>query len=315
MRKWTYSAVWRSRRLVRAIVWVGRLDLLKNEFLNNKSLKQHSLLHSCCLGSCNWRINSSHEKIVYLSSSSIFTNYPKPMEFEPLKDADIMIMNNLTKTPILNPDQMLSNLCTEVAYALKSGGNVLIPCYSTGVIFDLFEHLIAHLNHCGLSQIPLYFLTPVADQSLAYSNILAEWLCQARSQKVFTPEEPFNHNQLIKYGRLRHYPGVYTEQFSDDYKYPCVVFTGHPSLRFGDVVHFLQLWKNSPNNLLVFTEPDFPYYEALQPYQPCMMKVINCPIDTSLTFAQANKLIGDLNPKQLIIPTQYSQPPPMCKHR
>ena len=60
------------------------------------------------------------------------------------------------------------------------------------------------------------------------------------------------------------------------------MFTGHPSLRFGDVVHFLQLWKNSPNNLLVFTEPDFPYLEALQPYQPCLMKVINCTIGKNL---------------------------------
>lgn len=268
-----------------------------------------------CLGSCNWVINSSHEKIVYISSSSTFTTHPKPMEFEPLKDANVLIMNNLNKAPVLNPDKMLSDLCTHVAYTLKNNGNVLIPCYSSGVIFDLFEYLIAHLDSCGLSHIPVYFLTPVADQSLAYSNILAEWLTKTKSNKVYIPEEPFNHNNLIKCNRLKHYPGVYTEQFSNDYKYPCVVFTGHPSLRFGDVVHFLQLWKNSPNNLLVFTEPDFPYFEALAPYQPAQMKVINCPIDTSLTFAQANKLIRDLNPKNLLIPAQYAQPPPMYKHR
>ena len=76
----------------------------------------------------------------------------------------------------------------------------------------------------------------------------------------------------------------------------------------------MQLW-NTPNNLLVFTEPDFTYYEAIQPYQPLMMKIINCPIDTSLTFLQANKLVRDLNPKNLIIPTQYTQPPPLYKHR
>lgn len=212
--------------------------------------------------------------------------------------------------------------------------------YKCDILRFLFpsNSLFIYLDQCGLSHVPVFFLTPVADQSLAYSNILAEWLTKTKSMKVYVPEEPFSHNQLIRFGRLKHYSGVYTEKFSNDFKYPCIVFTGHPSLRFGDAVHFLQLWKNSPNNLLVFTEPDFPYLEALQPYQPCQMKVINCPIgknkfcfkmikkllitisyllklDTSLTFSQANKLIRDLNPKQLIIPNQYTQPPPMYKHR
>ena len=94
-------------------------------------------------------------------------------------------------------------------------------------------------------------------------------------------------------------------------KTPCVVFTGHPSLRFGDVVHFIELWGKSSSNAIVFTgnnqtvfsvqtrsfiifaesnvgfirrfnesclgisEPDFPYLEALAPYQPLAMMVSN----------------------------------------
>jgi hypothetical protein len=34
---------------------------------------------------------------------------------------------------------------------------------------------------------------------------------------------------------------------------PCVMFCGHPSLRFGDVIHFIELWGNNPNNTIVFT--------------------------------------------------------------
>lgn len=37
------------------------------------------------------------------------------------------------------------------------------------------------------------------------------------------------------------------------YFQPCVVFCGHPSLRFGDAVHFIEMWGNNPNNSIIFT--------------------------------------------------------------
>ena len=80
------------------------------------------------------------------------------------------------------------------------------------------------------------------------------------------------------------------------YQTPCVVFTGHPSLRCGDAVHFMEVWGSSPKNAVIFTgplkkkrkqqiciilmchlcdftEPDFDYLHALAPYQPLNMKV------------------------------------------
>jgi integrator complex subunit 9 len=61
------------------------------------------------------------------------------------------------------------------ATTLKSGGNVLVPCYPSGITYDLFECLSSHLDNVGLGGVPLYFISPVADSSLAYSNIYAEW--------------------------------------------------------------------------------------------------------------------------------------------
>ena len=56
-------------------------------------------------------------------------------------------------------------------------------------------------------------------------------------------------------------------------------------------------------------DPDVDYIEALAPYQPVMMRVVSCPIDTRLSFTQANKLIKDLKPRHLVIPEFYSSPP------
>ena len=52
---------------------------------------------------------------------------------------------------------------------------MLVPCYPSGITYDLFECLSGHLDSCGLSQVPLYFVSPVSDSALAYSNIFAEW--------------------------------------------------------------------------------------------------------------------------------------------
>lgn len=39
------------------------------------------------------------------------------------------------------------------------------------------------------------------------------------------------------------------------------------------------------------------------------MKVVHCPIDTSLNLTQANKLIRDLKPNALALPEMYLHPP------
>ncbi|XP_067118772.1 integrator complex subunit 9 [Centruroides vittatus] len=268
-----------------------------------------------CLGSCNWIISSNHEKITYISGSSTLTTHPKPMEHTPLRNSDVLIMSSLTQTPLANPDNMLGELCITIAMTVRNNGNVLIPCYPSGVTYDLFECLAVQLDSTGQVSVPIYFLSPVADYSLAYSNILAEWLSQSKQSKVYLPEEPFPHAQLIRNGRLKHFPSICVENFSTEFRTPCIVFAGHPSLRFGDAVHFMELWGGSSNNIVVFTEPDFPYLEAVAPFQPLSMKVAHYPIDTSLSFNQANKLIRDLKPTHLIVPEQYIVPPPLQHHR
>ncbi|XP_030745893.1 integrator complex subunit 9 [Sitophilus oryzae] len=262
-----------------------------------------------CLGSANWVITSDYEKIVYLSGSSTLTTHPRPMDHHALKNADILIMTDLTQTPISNPDSMLGVLCVVVGLTLRGGGNVLIPCYPTGVVYDLFECLSGKMQELGVSNCPMFFISPVADTSLAYSNILAEWLSSAKQNKVYVPDEPFPHAVLVKNSKLKHFKHIYSEGFSTDFQEPCVVFCGHPSLRFGDVVQFIELWGNNPRNCIVFTEPDYDYIEALAPYQPLQMKIAHCAIDTSLNFTQANKLIKDLKPATLVVPEIYTKPP------
>ncbi|XP_038672024.1 integrator complex subunit 9 [Scyliorhinus canicula] len=267
-----------------------------------------------CLGSSNWIIQSHYEKVAYVSGSSLLTTHPQPMEQTSLKNSDVLILTGLTQIPTANPDGMLGEFCSNLAVTVRSGGNVLVPCYPSGVIYDLLECLYQYIDSAGLSSIPFYFISPVANSSLEFSQIFAEWLCHNKQSKVYLPEPPFPHAELILTNKLKHYPSIHGD-FSNDFKQPCVVFTGHPSLRYGDVVHFLELWGKSSLNTIIFTEPDFSYLDALAPYQPLAMKCVYCPIDTRLNFIQVSKLLKEVQPLHVVCPEQYTQPPPAQSHR
>ncbi|KAL0267847.1 UNVERIFIED_CONTAM: hypothetical protein PYX00_010000 [Menopon gallinae] len=273
------------------------------------ALKAIPISSGYCLGSANWIIQSDYEKIAYVSGSTTLTTHPKPMYQNALKNVNVLIITALTQTPTSNPDSMLGELCINTAITVRNGGCVLLPCYPSGVVYDLFECLSSHLDATGLSHIPMFFISPVADTSLAYSNILGEWLSQAKQNKVYLPEEPFPHALLVKNSRLRHFKNIYAENFSAEFRQPCIVFCGHPSLRFGDSVHFMELWGSNSLHTVIFTEPDFPYMDAISPFQPLQMKVVHCPIDTSLNFTQATKLIRELKPGTLVIPESYTRGP------
>lgn len=247
-----------------------------------------------CLGSSNWVLRCARRKLAYVSGSSTLTTHPRPANQAALRGADALLLAALTQTPAHNPDNMLGDLCVHAAATLRAGGCVLLPVYPSGVLYDLLECLSAHLEGAGLAAAPLYVLGPVADASLAYSNILAEWLSGGKQARAFVPEEPFPHAALARAGRLRHYPHVADESFGQDFRQPCVVFCGHPSLRFGDAVHFVEMWGSNPLHAIIFTEPDFPYLDALAPFQPLAMKAYHCPIDTSLNFSQVTKYYIDV---------------------
>lgn len=264
-----------------------------------------------CIGSCNWVFKSNHEKVVYMSHTSLLTTHPKPFESHPLQDADVLVLTNLTPSPLINPDTMLGDFCSHTIKTLRNDGNVLVPCYPCGLVYDLIECIAGQLAVANLQNVPIYFISPVADSSLAYSNILSEWLTTNRQSKVFIPDEPFIHSSLINAGKLKHFSSVSDQAFNEAFRSPCIVFTAHPSLRFGDVVHFIQLWGQSSRNLMILTEPDFPCQEIVNPYLPLLMRMLYIPIDTNWNFKQANALLSnELRPAHLILHNNYVTKPP-----
>jgi integrator complex subunit 9 len=156
-----------------------------------------------------------------------------------------------------------------------------------------------------MSNVPVYFMSSVADQSIAFSNIFAEWLCESKQNLVHAAESPFQHAELAKSGLFKVYPGI-NAKFNDDFHSPCIVFASHPSLRFGEACHFVELWKNSPNNSIIFTDSEFNYLNALAPYQPIYANFYYFPIDTSLTTNHLSTLVKEpKNISQLVLSNSF----------
>lgn len=170
-----------------------------------------------------------------------------------MKLADVLILSCLSLTPRMNANMKMNECCHIIEKAVRSGGNVLIPCFTSGQIYDIFEVICNFLESKSLGSIPIYFISPVAEHSLAYSNIMAEWLSDDKQKSVYIPEEPFLHAQYVRSGRIKHFTCISEESFNNEFRHPCIVFTGHPSLRYGDVVHFVELWKNCAQNMILFT--------------------------------------------------------------
>merc|ERR1719220_2891774 len=242
-----------------------------------------------CLGSCNWVITSEMEKIVYLSSSSTLTTHPKSMDKDSaaLKGADCLIMTALTQTPTQMPDPMIGEFCRLVVETLKASGNVLVPCYPSGIIYDLFECLSQQMDMNGLTTVPLFFLSPVADSSLAYSNIMAEWLSTAKHNRVYLPEEPFVHGALQRGGRLKAFPSLEAEAVQSEYRQPCVVFCGSSRVTIHHLRHshhlpLMLVWASRMHprtcslhpNWLITSSPR-PFSAARSSSAPCSVMINN----------------------------------------
>eukprot|EP01095_Lingulamoeba_sp_RSL-Kostka_P015286 TRINITY_DN697_c1_g1_i2.p1 TRINITY_DN697_c1_g1~~TRINITY_DN697_c1_g1_i2.p1 ORF type:complete len:687 (-),score=161.08 TRINITY_DN697_c1_g1_i2:36-2096(-) len=290
------------------------------------SLSIQAVSSGYCLGSSHFVITSpeSNEKIVFLSDGSGVVRYPLPMKSTKLHNADILIASHLSNHQLTNsitisnnnsdvnssssPEVRLHEALAHIGLTITNGGNVIIPIYPSGLIYELFEHIYNYLSSQKINNIPLFFISSVANHSLAYSDIIAEWLCPKKQEKVNKPEPPFYHEKMMSENQLYFFDNITDLIHDPNFREPCVIFSGHPSLRMGDIVHLINIYSSNPNNTLLCLEPDYlDYNKLLLPYQPIQMKVVYCPIDWRLKNTEFNTLLKEIKPKQIIIPKKYSK--------
>ena len=213
------------------------------------------------------------------------------------------------RLPTIDVSLNASELTARIESVLNDHGSVLIPCTSTGLIFDMFEFLTKYfeqINH----QVQMYFISPVSNANLAISNAMSEWVTEQRQTAAFSGTSPFKHHELVKSKLLITIPSDRLDDTETliNFEQPSIIFTGHISLRFGPIVQLMEKFKSSSSNAIIFVENSYSYLDALKPYQPIHMKCFYLPIDTRLNFSQAKILMNEkIRPRCLILPEEYQK--------
>ncbi|GAU39313.1 hypothetical protein TSUD_119190 [Trifolium subterraneum] len=288
------------------------------------------------IGSCNWILNGPKGDIAYLSSSCFFSAHAMTFDYRSLQGTSSLIYSDFSSLndaqdiedgdnntdpnsdslfplsfqdldePILNSGENLEEMeklafiCSCAIECVKDGGSVLIPINRLGTILQLLEEMTTLLEASAM-EVPIYIISSVAEELLALLNIIPEWLCKQRQERLFAGEPLFAHVKLLKAKKIHVVPDIHSHQLLMNWQEPCIVFCPHWSLRIGPVVHLLRRWCGDPKSLLILEDIVNPEL-ALLPFKPVSMKVLQCLFPSGIGLQKVQPLLKTLQPKTVMFP-------------
>lgn len=142
-------------------------------------------------------------------------------------DEDENIQYLCNNDDITEEIERISFICSCIIDAIKSGGSVLIPIGRLGVILLLLEH-ISETLHSSNMKIPIFMISGTAEETIAFTNALPEWLCKSRQEKLFSGEALFGHVELLKEGKLFLFPHLHSKGLLMEGALHCILSTLEP---------------------------------------------------------------------------------------
>lgn len=91
-----------------------------------------------------------------------------------------LLMDN---SEILEENDKLNFITCSISDCIREGGSVLIPIGRFGVVLQLLEQISDLLVSLSL-EVPIFMISTTAEQALAFTNAIPEWLCEKRQQKI-----------------------------------------------------------------------------------------------------------------------------------
>ncbi|KAK7271454.1 hypothetical protein RJT34_27378 [Clitoria ternatea] len=290
------------------------------------------------IGSCNWVLNSPKGDIAYLSSSSFISSYAMTFDYHSLKGTSALIYSDFSSlsdaldfedgnsftvptanklSPMSSQDldrfnlnsyqnskdrEKLLSISSHAVDFIKEGGSVLIPINQLRITLQLLEEITTLLEASAM-KVPIYIISSVANELLALLNIIPEWLCKQRQERLFAGEPLFEHIKLLKEKKIHVVPAIHSHQLLMNWQEPCIVFCPHWSLRLGPVVHLLRRWCGDPKSLLILEDVLNPQL-ALLPFQLVSMQVLQCQFPSGIGLQRVDPLLRTLQPKTILCPQE-----------
>ncbi|CAH9077266.1 unnamed protein product [Cuscuta epithymum] len=264
------------------------------------------------VGACNWTIVSPKGSITYLSGSIFSSETAMSFDYISLQKSDVLLYSGYAPSDIDNVDgdncfsspakndssypsdtfmedtekylldpseyneemEKMNFLCSCVLDSVNAGGSVLIPIGRPGIMLQLLENVGLSLESSNL-KVPIFVVSSVAKELLAFSNVIPEWLCKRKQDKLYAGQPLFSHVEMLNSKRLHVFPEIHSPKLLKIWQEPCVIFCPHWSLRLGPVVHLLRRWCTNSDSLLVMEE-GVDIDLAVLPFKPMEMKVLKC---------------------------------------
>lgn len=201
------------------------------------------------IGTCNWMISSPKGNIVCLSSSIFASAVAMDFNYLSLQENDLILYSDFSfvndtgniedgknsaafgtskydgdnfkalNTRLLNTDENLEELekinyiCSCATASAKAGGSVIIPIHRIEIILQLLELIPSYLESSNL-KVPIFIVSLVAEELLALTNIIPEWLCNQRQEKLFSNDSQplFAHVNFLKDGKIQLFPTIHSQK-------------------------------------------------------------------------------------------------------
>ncbi|KAK3027184.1 hypothetical protein RJ639_042450 [Escallonia herrerae] len=308
---------------------------------NNGSITIKAFSSGLEIGSCNWTISSPKANIGHVSSSIFQSETAMDFNYHALQGCDAIIYSDNSARNILgnvedenyhfasvnsdlsiksdtdnswevigeallNADERseemekLAFISSCAVDSVEAGGSVLVPIGRLGIVLQLLEQLSLSLKSSNL-KVPIYVISTIAEELMAFTNIIPEWLCKLRQEKLYSGEPLFAHVELTREKRLHTFPAVHSLELLKIWQEPCIVFCPHWSLRLGPVVHLLRRWCRDQNSLLVMEE-GVDAELALLPFKPMAMKALQCSFLSGIKLQKVQPLLKILQPDFVVFP-------------
>ncbi|PIA36111.1 hypothetical protein AQUCO_03400191v1 [Aquilegia coerulea] len=293
------------------------------------------------IGASNWIINAPRKNITYLSSSIFESAHAMSFDYNSLHGNDLILFSDFStlssiigasndanvsgssqdsqstatgalRNDLENKDSLISSddsseEMDKIAFigscaidSVRQGGSVVIPFGRIGIVLLLLEQISMFLESSNI-EVPIFMISTVAEEILAYTNIVPEWLCKQRQENLYSGDALFGHVELLKRKCLHLFPAIHSIEFLKTWQEPCIVFAPHWCLRLGPVVHLLRRWCGDPNSLLVL-EQEVDAVLALLPFKPVVLKVLQCSFLSGIKIQKIQSVLDMLRPKLVLFP-------------
>ncbi|KAJ2708058.1 Integrator complex subunit 9 [Coemansia sp. IMI 203386] len=212
------SQLYSKRDIVAAMEKIT--DVRHNEVISPVPFVQaYTRSSGYCIGAGNWSVEYKGHKTAFISTSTFATClHPQEWDGRILSEAQAIVFCDAVDPATAGSDaaedvsmaswqsthvsQRLNQLCSTAISTLKQRGRVLLVGEPYGVTQDVVQLAAENILALNLPQPQFIFVSPIAEHTLQFGNIMGEWLCESKQALLYLPEYPFADKELRKKGHL-----------------------------------------------------------------------------------------------------------------